>query len=262
MTVELAPVAPPRHGVYRLARRPGAGFGPVPWEVANPVDGTFGNRFDDPGQALGIPQEERFRAISCATERIGTIMESLARFRRSLPYAGRVEAGSRGVREGIDESLRGTFDPGDPSRGLVPAAWRMRRQIGHTLLDPELRFVDIAAMSTLSHLREAMAPDLRELGLTDLDLSVVTGPQRTLTQRIARYVYEQVDLTGTPRFAGIRYLSRFGDAQECWAIFDTRMVMRGTVIEQSILPDDPDLLAVAKAFGLTIEVLGGPNLRP
>ena len=117
-------------------------------------------------------------------------------------------------------------------------------------------------MSTLGHLREAMATDLVELGLRDLDLSVVTGPQRTLTQRIARYVYEQVDRDGMPRFAGIRYLSRFGDAQECWAVFDTRMAMRGTVIEQSILPNDPDLLAVAHAFGLTVEVLDGDDLRP
>lgn len=237
-------------------------FGPVPWEVANLVDGTFGNRFDDPGQELGIPQEERFRAISCATERIGTYMESLGRFRRSLPYADRVDAGSQDTGESVSESLRGTFDPADPSRGLVPAVWRLKRQIGHTRLDPGLRFVDIAAMSTLSHLREAMAEDIVALGLRDLDLSVVTGPQRILTQRIARYVYEQVDSDGMPRFAGIRYLSRFGDEQECWAIFDTRMVTRGTVIEQSILPGDADLRAVAGAFGLTIEVLEGPNVRP
>lgn len=257
MTVDVAEVRPPRNGVYRLARRPGVIFGPVPWEVADPVDGTFGNRFDDPGHEFGIPQEERFRVISCATERVGAYMESLARFRPSLPYVGRVELGSQDIEESVGESLRGAFDPDDPSRGLVPAAWRMRRQLGHTRLDPELRFVDIAALSSLSHLREAMASDLMELGL-----SVVTGPQRTLTQRIARYVYEQVDSDGAPRFAGIRYLSRFGDAQECWAMFDTRLVMRGTVIEQSILPDDPDLLAVAHAFGLTIEVLNGPNLRP
>lgn len=40
------------------------------------------------------------------------------------------------------------------------------------------------------------------------------------------------------------------------------MVTRGTVIEQSILANDPDLLAVARAFNLTIEVLDGDDLRP
>jgi hypothetical protein len=108
VTVELAEVGPPDDGIYRLARRPGAVFGPVPWNVADPIDGTFRNRFDDPGQAFGIPREERFRAISCATERIGAFMESLARFRRSLQYAERVEAGSEDVRESVGESLRGT----------------------------------------------------------------------------------------------------------------------------------------------------------
>jgi hypothetical protein len=138
----------------------------------------------------------------------------------------------------------------------------MRRQIGHTRLDPALRFLDLAAMATLSHLREVMVPDLVELGLRDLDLSAVTGPQRALTQRIARYIYEQVDGAGAPRFAGIRYLSRFGDGQECWAVFDTRMAVESIVIEPAILPDDPDLLAVAHAFGLSIEVLHCRYLRP
>lgn len=79
---------------------------------------------------------------------------------------------------------------------------------------------------------------------------------------MARYVYEQMDRDGRPRFAGIRYLSRLGSNQECGEIFDTRLTTRGRVMELDILPDDPDLMAVARTFGLTIEMLDGHYLRP
>ena len=55
-------------------------------------------------------------------------------------------------------------------------------------LDPALRFVDIAAVDTMQHLRVALAPLLERLGVADIDLSSVTGPQRRLTQEIARYI--------------------------------------------------------------------------
>ena len=34
-------------------------------------DGTFGNRFDDPGRYRGIPEEDRFRVVYCATQWAG-----------------------------------------------------------------------------------------------------------------------------------------------------------------------------------------------
>ena len=51
-----------------------------------------------------------------------------------------------------------------------------------------------------------------DLGLTDLDLSGVLGPQRRLTQALARWAYEH-------GYAGIAYPSRFDDALSLWAIF-------------------------------------------
>jgi hypothetical protein len=67
MATGLISVAPPLAGVFRLARGLDP-FAPPPWELAL-EDGTFGNRFDDPGAAVGKPPEERFRFISYATAR-------------------------------------------------------------------------------------------------------------------------------------------------------------------------------------------------
>ena len=245
MAAELIEVSPPEQGVYRIGWRSSAVFAPPSWDFADPNDGTFGNRFDDPGHEAGHSPEQQFRMVYCATERICTLMESCARFRQSLPFLGAF-----------------TDDELSHLSGVIPAEWRLEHVMGHTRLDSALRFVDIAAMSTMSHLRDVMAKDAFELGLEDFDLSVVTGPHRKLTQHIARHIHEQVDTEGRPRFAGIRYLSRFGDNKECWAVFDTRIKHGDVFIEQNILPDDDDLLSVARVFGLTIEVLDGHYLRP
>ncbi len=45
-------------------------FAPPDWSWAQ-EDGTFGNRFDDPGRYRGIPEEDRFRVVYCATQWAG-----------------------------------------------------------------------------------------------------------------------------------------------------------------------------------------------
>lgn len=40
------------------------------------------------------------------------------------------------------------------------------------------------------------------------------------------------------------------------------MIHTDVYVEQSILPDDEDLLAVARMFNLSIEILDGHYLRP
>ena len=262
MQVEMVGVAPPAQGVYRLARRPGEVFAPPSWKFADPADGTFKNRFDDPSLDKGNGPDRRFRVIYCATSRACALMESTAQFRRSMSTLARLRIDVEDVDEGPGDILSEALDPEDPQRGILSANWRLHRQIGQNPAGPALRFVDVTATATLNHLRYALADVVMELGLQDIDLSAVTGPQRTLTQRIARHVYDQVDPEGRPRFAGIRYLSHYGGDHECWAIFDTRMVHHDTYVEQTLLPDDPDLLSVAHAFGLTIEVLNGHYLRP
>lgn len=236
-------VAPPPTPVFRVARGLDP-FAPAPWQLMH-VDGTFGNRFDDPSGQWGRPPEERFRTIYCATDRAGAFAETIARFRPSLSLLADLQ-------DIADD------DPEEPQPpvGVVPQDWRSRRRLGTTTLDPTLRFVDLAAAATLAHLRVALAATTRRLGLHDFDISAVTGPHRRLTQEVARYVYEHTDQGGHPRFAGLRYLSRLNPAWACWAIFDDRIRHRAEV-PATIHPDDPGLVEAAKVFGVQIELLDG-----
>lgn len=81
-------------------------------------------------------------------------------------------------------------------------------------------------------------------GLSDLDLSSVAGPRRSFTQAIARWSHEHA-------YAGAAYPSRLDGRLTLWAIFE------GAALEpvgppEPIAPDDPDLRAVARLFGLSV----------
>jgi hypothetical protein len=263
MEAQLVPVSPPPGGVYRLAG-PYEPFAPPPWSAAGP-DGTFGNRFDDPTAVDGNPPEDRFRTIYCATQREAAFGETLARFRPALNLISRIQH-IEDDHEPLEEVGEGVVDPEDPKRGLVHADWRLKRQMGHTVLVPGLTFVDIAAAASVQHLRAALASIATRLDLTDIDLSSLTSQQRLFTQRCARYIYDQKDDRGHPEFAGIRYYSRLNTDWECWAIFDDRIRhARGwPTLPTTPFPDDEDLLRVGKLFNLTFETLPGQNhyVRP
>jgi len=245
---------PPVGGVYRVARRLRPPFAPPPWGFADPETGTFGNRFDDPGQADGVPEAGRFRVISCATAKAGAYAEVLASLRPSLALVAEIRAHGAGSDSAAVHSLGYLRAPG-PLQAL-PAEWRAARQVGHAVLDPSLVFADLASARTLAHLRSVtdLARLARTLGLADIDLSAVTGPHRAFTQACARYLHEFDDEAGR-QFAGIRYLSRLGEGpdRECWALFDDRIRFVGGTDVTGIAADDPDLLVVARLYHLAVE---------
>lgn len=267
----LREVHPPRHPIYRVARRQHEPFEPKPWSLAG-SDGTFGDRFDDPGgvddpcgQRVIVPEGSRFRVIYCATTPAGAFGETIARVRpkrAEIPGLMNVEDDPAHPEAG-DAYLRGLRDPEDPTRGVLLANWRLERQLYRTTLDPSLVVVDLAAPETVSCLREELAPLAVASGLDDVDLSTVTGPMPRFTQECARDIYERCDERGRPLFAGIRYLSRLNLAWECWAIFSDRMLHRSDM-PQTNFPDNPELLEVAAPFNLSVEVLQGSAryLRP
>ncbi|MCA9858476.1 MAG: RES family NAD+ phosphorylase [Thermomicrobiales bacterium] len=247
-------VEPPLSGIYRLGRSASALFAPPDWSNAIERD-TFSGRFDDPRTDLG--KEQRFRIIYCASDRRTAFGETLAGLRPPIRLASRLD--SVIDEEPLDESYFHATDPADRTRGLIEADWRLKRAIGHTILEPGLRFVDLGAARTLQQLRasfETWAPGAR---VEDVDQSLVMGPSRQFTQRIARYIYEHQDSRGTPLFAGIRYTSRLDRKWECWAIFADRIrhIPGMPGLPETIFPDDPDLLEVASIFQLTIETVEG-----
>jgi hypothetical protein len=116
-----------------------------------------------------------------------------------------------------------------------------------------LRFVDVDATQTLQVLRRELASVAAAVGLSDIDLGAVAGPNRLLTQEIARYVYEQHDPTGQPLYAGVRYLSRLNPEWELWAIFADRIKHSPREVTESIRVEDPVLLEAASLLSLKIE---------
>lgn len=258
MAVSMVSVPAPRNGIYRIGRGPDEPFALPGWNRAEP-DGTFGNRFDDPGGIHGILPEHRFRVIYCATQREAAFAEVVSRFRQR-PGLNPVLAQIEDVEESLRDALGGAVDPDFLDHNLLESDWLQRRRIGHTRIGAHGEFVDISHADSLAHLNETLAPLLTLLGIEQLDLSSITNPDpRVLTQYAARYIYHR-------GFAGIRYTSRLGANWVCWALFEGRFhhEMGYPDFPENITPDDDDLLSVAKRFGLTIEVMRGMDhyLRP
>lgn len=238
--LSLAIVRAPESPVFRVAKLGRNPFDPPPPNLAGD------NRFNDP--------EARFSVVYCASERAGAFGETIADFRRSIALLEMLAAVEDD--EPVDEALFGLLVPGHPERGVVPADWRFKRQIGCTVLSPHLRFVDILAPESMTHLRLHLGSLARRSGFGDVDSStILSATPRSWTQAAARYVYEVQDDVGEPAFAGIRYRSRLNLSWTCWAIFRDRMIDEPGTPQTSIDPKDPDLLEAARSLGLCIEAL-------
>lgn len=263
MAVAMVSVPAPRDGMYRIGRGPAEPFALPDWDRAE-SDGTFGNRFDDPGGIHGVLPEHRFRVIYGATQREAAFAEVTSRFRQRpglSPALARIEDDE----ETLEEALGGAVDPDFLDHSLLTNDWLQRRRVGHTKIVAHGDFVDITHADSLAHLNEALAPLLTVLGVEQLDLSSITNQSitkqapRVLTQYAARYIYHH-------EFAGIRYTSRLGTNWECWALFEGRFhhEMSYPGMPENIDPHDDDLWSVAKRFGITIEFMRGMGhyLRP
>jgi hypothetical protein len=204
----------PRGVLYRIGRLPD----PLAWA---PHEVAGGGRFDDP--------QSEFRVLY-AGQRRACFLETLAPFRPSVEALAALQ------------QVTGSQEP--IPRGMVPADWYQKRAVARLRLRPGQRWLDLRATETSEALRSELAATLLDLGLADLDLSEVLGPWRSLTQAIARWAYEH-------DYAGIVYPSRFKDALSLWAIFEGA-AFDPVGVPEPIVPDDPDLVATARLFGLAI----------
>lgn len=241
----MASVPAPQDHIFRVARGRDP-FGAPPWEKAL-EDGTFGNRFDDPSGRWGRGPSDRYRVIYCASKLVTAFAEVISRFRPSLPTLAAID---HEVTDADEEPLEHI----ERQQVIIDQRWQERRRVGKTLLDPTLRFVDMAAAETIAYMRYALAPQAKMLGLDDVDLSIVTGPNRHLTQEASRHIYESTDDDGNALYAGIRYISRLGANWECWALFHDRIEGLHTPSPpENIHCDTESLVRAAEIYGCHVE---------
>jgi hypothetical protein len=218
-------VASPTSDLWRVAR----GDDPLAVPVAGRVVGSGGaNRFD--------PLTMEFGVLYFGSSLEVCFGETLARFRPSLALIALVE-------EEWDEL-------GFMAVGTVAADWRYRRTAVHIQLPENLLFLDAESAVTHQFLRKELALGLSSLGLTDLDVPMMRGPDRRVTQMISEWAYMSRAEDGGPRYAGIRYESRIRTGWECWAFFDDEEIELEVIERVPITLDMPDLQQVAKLFEL------------
>jgi len=224
VSCDLKPATPGR--LFRV------GKGPDPWAYPDwsqaGGDGTFGNRWDDP--------KSSYRVLYACSQRLGALIETLARFRPDPE----VVAGLVAI-DGEDDEI--VLPPGH-----VPTSWFTSRVIGEATLSGP--FADVTHSRSLAYLRDALAARVVHYGLDDLDGAAIrfSAPRR-FTQEISRFVYECND-AGEQQFAGIRYASRLGDELENWAVFEPGRPA-GDQASQ-IRADDPDVVVAFQRLGLTV----------
>lgn len=219
--------------LYRVGRAPDPWAWPD-WSNAA-ADGTFGNRWDDPASA--------YRVLYAASDRLGALVEVLARFRPDPHVAKELQE-----IEGEDELAL--------APGHLDASWLARRRLGEATVQG--RFVEVGHSESLAQIRRDLASRVVHYRLPDLDAATVRlAAPRRFTQEISRYVYEQTSASGTRAFDGIAYRSRLGDEFRNWAVFEpateaaARHVARDPVVRE-IHADDRDLRRALEIHGVAL----------
>jgi hypothetical protein len=204
--------------IFRVARKPDP-WQPPDWSRAN-LDGTFGNRFDDPSGY--------YRVLYASSQEVSCFIETLARFRPDLTLRAELSE-----IEGEDD-----FVP----LGEVPVEWCDQRLIGCAAADGD--YADIYSSKWIAHLRPKLADECLRLGLQELDAAVLQdAAPRRISQLASRQAYE----LGCP---GIYYRSRYGHDLENWAIFEPFPIHpRGS---KEILESDDSLQKALEILGLKL----------
>ena len=214
---------------FRIARAPQPWAWPD-WSQAG-LDGTFGNRWDDP--------DGSYRVLYASSTRFGALIETLAPLRPDLALVA-------GLRE-----IDGESDPIEA--GTVPREWFEHRLMGVAELVGT--YADIGAAASLSLLRSRLAARAIHYGLADIDAAAIriTAP-RGFTQDVSRLVYE-CTTAEDQSLAGIRYQSRLDDRTSNWAIFEPSPGSPGPLRSldvEPLQPDDPDVTRALAVLGLRV----------
>lgn len=186
--------------VWRVGYRPEPWAWPS-WQYA--TNGRFPGRWDD--------ADGNFRTIYAGSHLLSCLLEVLACFRPDPDLAAQLS-------DIIDDEPTGEH-PTSPA-GAVPRSWLHPRTAASAHLAGT--YVSVTNAESIAVLRPVFLHRAHELGLDDFDAAALKTPRpRVLTQEVATHIYETTDLDG------VQFLSRHGDDQVLWAIFER--------------PGDPDI---------------------
>lgn len=183
-------------------------------------------RFDD--------SRDEFGGIYAAVSRVTYYLETLDTYRPDPALLQRL--------------MTMDSEPFTPQSGVVPDDY-FSKLIGQFRLDGGQRWLDTridATQSAVALSREtAIAAVLPALGYGKrFKRGDLLGSDRRLTQTVARWAYDY-------GYAGSAYSCSHRPRLDCWAISEGAGF---TVVQlpAPVQPDDPDLIAVAREFGITI----------
>jgi hypothetical protein len=131
------------------------------------------------------------------------------------------------------------------SLGVIPAVYFERKRIATFRLASGSHFLDLRSVETHAALRTILAAELLAAGYGGaFNFGEIIGTDYVVTQRIAGWAFDQ-------GYGGIVYPSAHNHTSSCWSIFD-RVEIVPLGAPEIIHRDDPDLLAAAALFGLTL----------
>lgn len=175
--------------VVRVARHPDPlAFIPLPAQ-------TWSGRFDDPDRLR--------RTLDTATDVYGAWVEVLGRFRAHVPTRQAL---------GAIRSEPGDIEP-DARRTIAPG-WLASRSVARAKVSARVAHIDADRTLRWLELRPRLREVLAQRGIRAVDVSVVTGPDRHLTQALAG------ELRLAAEAQAVSYPSRFGTPNRCVAIFE------------------------------------------
>jgi len=238
-------VAPPPEWLYRVGRSK--------WGPMNPPQRDHGpakawSRWDTPGG----------RTLYAAATAEAAFGEVVAYLKESLPTAPLSNFFDDVTPDETGLSLAGAVRaemPNTPMHTAVNAGWRDKRRLYRLTPPPTGWFVEICHADSVAALNAAAnPPHPGRLTLSDL-----TGEDRALTTKIARWVRMRVLDDGSQPL-GIRYVSKHGSNLDVYALWlrqvddDKDLSREPTKLksEQLIKIDHPDLRAAAHRNGLKI----------
>lgn len=138
-----------------------------------------------------------------------------------------------------------TTQPGQMVSGNLPADWRDHRRLVGFTVPGGLPFLDIDVSDSHTALTRHLGAELADLGYEYLDIALVRSEHRLLTRLIAMWAYLETLSDGSPRYSGIRFVSKLED-YECWALFEGVPI---TEVELQLIPLD-ELQAACQPLGI------------